>query len=82
MTLHIHHLGKRIGKTLKVGSRMGQRALRIGGRIASVGSEVAEESGRPGLAAELGAVSKTAHLGAHALQASHHAARSELEKKR
>ena len=77
----IRRLGKRLGKAARVGSRGLQKGLRLGSRVAAIGAAGATAAGRPDIAVPLAAASEGAGLAHAVLRDTHHAVKSELEKK-
>ena len=81
MGSQIRRLGKRVGKTARIGSRVLQKGLRIGSRLGHIGAVAAAASGHPEVAAALTAGSVGAEHAHAALHDAHRAVKSELEKK-
>ena len=77
----IRRLGKRVGKTARIGSRVLQKGLRIGSRLGHIGAVAAAVSGHPEISAALTAGSVGAEHAHAALHDAHSAVKSELEKK-
>ena len=80
MPLSIHKLGHRVAKASKIGSRVAQRSLKIGKRIAGGASAVAALSGRPDVAMALGAAGEAMGAGSQIIGHTHNAIKSDLEK--
>ena len=73
-------LGKRIAKASKVGSRVAQRSLKIGKRVANGASAAAALAGRPDVAMALGAAGEGMGAASKIIHNTHNAIKSDLEK--
>lgn len=73
-------LGKRIAKASKVGSRVAQRTLKIGKRVAHGASAAAVLAGRPDVAMALGAAGEGMGEASKIIGHTHNAIKSDLEK--
>ena len=80
MAQSIHKLGHRISKAAKLGSRVSQRALKIGKRVAGGAASAAVLAGRPDLAVGLTAASEGMGAASHIIGHTHKAIQSDLEK--
>ena len=76
----LHRIGQRISKASKVGSRVAQRSLKIGKRVAGGAAAVAALSGRPDVAMALGAAGEAMGAGSNIIHNTHNAIKSDLEK--
>jgi hypothetical protein len=78
--VQFHKIGKRIAKASKVGSRVAQRSLKIGRRVAQGGSAAAALAGRPDVAMALGAAGEGMGAASKIIHHTHNQIKSDLEK--
>ena len=76
----LRKIGHRIAKAPKIGSRVAQRSLKIGKRVAGEGAAAATLAGRPALAIGLAAASDGMGTASHIIGRTHKQIKSDLEK--
>ena len=76
----LRKIGHRIAKTPKIGSRVAQRSLKIGKRVAGEGAAAATLAGRPALAIGLAAASDGMGTASRIIGRTHKQIKSDLEK--
>ena len=79
MPQSIHKVGRRVAKAPKLGSRVSQRSLKIGKRIAGGGAAAATLAGRPDIAIGLSAASEGMGAASRIIGKTHRQIKSDLE---
>ena len=82
MPQSLHKIGHRIAKAPKIGSRVAQRSLKIGERVAGGGAAAGTLAGRPDIAIGLAAASEGMGTAIHIIGRTHKQIKNDLKKKK